>query len=350
MVEHLEGPEDEADDEQGQALYEHLRLVCDKGQDLLRIDKFLMNRIENATRTKVQAALEAGNIRVNDGLVKSSYRVKPFDVITVLFARPPRDKEILPEPIPLNIVYEDDDVVVVNKPAGLVVHPGHGNYSGTLINGLMHHFQHLPHFQEKHPRPGLVHRIDKDTTGLILLAKTEFSLSFLARQFFDRTVFRRYQALVWGELAEDSGTIVGNLGRNPRDRMQMTVFPEGDQGKPAITHFRVLERFRYLTLVECRLETGRTHQIRAHFKYLGHPLFGDVLYGGNRVLKGQPTGSYRQFVENCLEILPRQALHAKSLGFVHPTKREAMSFDSELPSDMVEVMSRWRKMATGWGN
>ncbi len=329
-------------EEQEQDLFEHFRLVVDKGQDLLRIDKFLMNRIENATRTKIQAAAEAGNILVNEKAVKSNYKVKPQDVITIVLAHPPRDKEIKPENIPLSIVYEDEEVVVLNKAAGMVVHPGYGNYSGTMVNALMYHFQHLPLFNANETRPGLVHRLDKDTTGIMVMAKNEIALSKLAKQFFDRTTKRTYNALVWGDFDEDEGTIEGNVGRNLKDRKQMAVFPEGDNGKHAVTHYKVLERFGYVTLVECKLETGRTHQIRVHFKHIGHPLFNDELYGGARVLKGTTFAKYKQFISNCFELLPRQALHAKSLGFVHPTSKKEMYFDSELPSDMKSVLEKWR--------
>lgn len=326
-----------------QDLYEHFRLVVDKGQDLLRIDKFLMNRIENATRTRIQAAADAGNILVNGKATKSSYKVKPGDVITIVLTHPPRDREIKPENIPLNIVYEDDDLVIVNKPPGLVVHPGYGNYSGTLVNGLMYHFQHLPLFKSGEARPGLVHRIDKDTSGIMILGKNEVAMSKLAKQFFDRTTDRKYVAIVWGDVKEDVGTIIGNLGRSPKNRKMMEVFPEGDHGKHAITHYTVLERFGYITMIECKLETGRTHQIRAHMKHIGHPLFNDSLYGGDKILKGTTYSKYRQFIENCFEILPRQALHAKSLGFVHPSTGEKMFFDSEIPTDMTQVLEKWRR-------
>lgn len=317
-----------------QELFEHLKLSADKGQELLRVDKFLMNRVQNATRTKIQAAIEAGNVLVNGRQVKSNYRVKPLDEISVVYAHPPRDKEIIAENIPINIVYEDDNVVVVNKHAGIVVHPGYGNYSGTLVNALMFHFQHLPLFQKKQPRPGLVHRLDKDTSGIMVLAKDEYAMAFLAKQFYDRTTERTYNAIVWGDVKDDQGTITGNLGRSPKDRMQMTVFEDGSSGKHAVTHYKVLKRWKYLTMVECKLETGRTHQIRAHFRWIGHPLFNDELYGGSKVLKGQSTGTYKRFIENCFEICTRHALHAKTLGFVHPKSLEKLQFDSEIPSDM----------------
>lgn len=324
-----------------QEFFEHLKITADKGQELLRIDKFLMNRVQNATRTKVQSAIEAGNVMVNNKtIIKSNYRVKPFDEITIVYTHPPRLKEILAENIPINIVYEDDEIVIVNKHAGLVVHPGHGNYSGTLINALMYHFQHLPLFQQKQPRPGLVHRLDKDTSGIMILAKNEYAMAFMAKQFFDRTTERQYVAIVWGDLKADEGTIIGNLGRNPKDRMQMTVFDDEEQGKHAITHYRVLKRWNYLTMVACKLETGRTHQIRAHFKHIGHPLFNDALYGGSHILKGQNTGTYKHFIQNCFETCNRQALHAKSLGFTHPETKEKMFFDSELPDDMKNLVKK----------
>ena len=322
-------------------LFEHLKITADRGQELLRIDKFLMNRVQNATRTKIQAAIEAGNVVVNDQAIsKSNYRVKPFDEISIVYTHPPRLKEIIAEDIPLNIVYEDEDIVIVNKHAGLVVHPGHGNYSGTLINALMYHFQHLPLFQDKQPRPGLVHRLDKDTSGIMVLAKTEFAMAFLAKQFFDRTTERQYTAIVWGDLKADEGTIVGNLGRNPKDRMQMTVFEDEEQGKHAITHYKVLKRWHFLTMVACKLETGRTHQIRAHFKHIGHPLFNDELYGGSQILKGKNTGTYKHFMQNCFETCNRQALHAKSLGFIHPKTKQTVFFDSELPDDMKALIEK----------
>lgn len=322
--------------------YEHLRVVVDAGQNLLRVDKFLTNRIENATRNKIQEAADNGHIMVNGVAVKSSYRVKPKDVITLELAYPPREIEIIPQDIPLNIVYEDDELLVINKEPGMVVHPGHGNYSGTLVNALAWHLKDNILFQKGDPRPGLVHRIDKDTSGLLVVAKTEFAKVKLAKQFFDKSSSRTYQALVWGNLAEDSGTVVGNIGRSLKDRKQMTVFPDGDYGKHAVTHYRVLERLGYVNLIECKLETGRTHQIRAHMKYLGHTLFNDERYGGNDVLKGTTFAKYKQFVMNCFKVCPRQALHAKTLGFVHPTTKEFLSFDTELPNDMVQVIDRWR--------
>ena len=337
----------EQDNEQDE-LFEHFRLEVTKGQVLIRIDKFLVNRIENVTRTKIQNAADAGNILVNGKPVKSNYRIKPLDVITIVMAHPPREKELIPENIPINIVYEDDEVVLLNKAPGMVVHPGFGNYSGTLLNALLYHFKNLPPHQGKKSehdelRPGLVHRIDKNTSGIVILAKSEYSLAHLAKQFFDKTTKRTYVALVWGDVKSDSGTIIGHVGRDLKDRKRMAVFPDGSHGKHAVTHYKVLERFGYVTLVECKLETGRTHQIRVHFKHLGHPLFNDDTYGGDKILKGTTFTKYKQFVENCFEIIPRHALHAKSLGFVHPITKKEMFFDSELPADMIQVIEKWRK-------
>ena len=336
----------EIESEDEKELFEHYKLIVEKGQALLRIDKYLMTRIENATRTKIQASIDAGNLRVNNNFVKSNYRVKPFDELVLLLAFPPRDKELLAENIPLDIVYEDEEIVVVNKAPGMVVHPGFGNYSGTLVNALMYHFQHLPMFNVKNPRPGLVHRIDKDTSGTLLLAKNEVSLAKLAKQFFDRTTNRKYVALVWGDLPDDTGRIEGYIGRHIKDRMQFDCFDDETKGKWAATNYTVIERFRYVTLVECKLETGRTHQIRVHFKHIGHPLFNDHLYGGDKVLRGTTFAKYKQFVQNCFDLLPRQALHAKSLGFVHPTTGKDMFFDSELPQDIQSVIEKWRTYST----
>ena len=325
-------------------LFEHYSFVASKGQDPLRVDKFLMNFIENATRNKIQQAAKAGHIWVNGKAVKQNYRVKPDDEVKVLFEHPPYEFLLVPENIPLNIVYEDDDLLVVNKPAGMVVHPGHGNYSGTLVNALAFHFEQLP--VNSNNRPGLVHRIDKDTSGLLVVAKTEQAMTHLAQQFFDKTSEREYIALVWGHVAEDSGTIAGHIGRNPKNRLQMQVFPEGDQGKHAITHFKVLERMHYVTLVSCRLETGRTHQIRAHMKHIGHTLFNDARYGGDKILKGTTFTKYKQFVENAFKILPRQALHARTLGFTHPRTGKHMAFEAELPQDMAACIEKWRQYAS----
>ncbi len=324
-------------------LFEHHRFVSPKGQSLLRVDKFLMQLIENATRNKIQKAAEDGNIWVNDIPVKSNYRVKPFDVVRVMLTHPPFENHIIPENIPLDIVYEDDALLVINKPAGLVVHPGHGNYTGTLVNALAYHFDNLP--MNSSERPGLVHRIDKNTTGLLVIAKTEAAMTHLAKQFEDKSTEREYIALVWGNVKEDEGTIIGNIARHPKDRMQMAVFPEGDHGKHAVTHYKVLERFGYVTLVSCQLETGRTHQIRVHMKYIGHTLFNDARYGGDLILKGTTFTKYKQFIDNCFKTLPRQALHAKTLGFEHPVTKEYMRFDTELPQDMQECIEKWRNYA-----
>lgn len=335
-----QGPEDE--------LYEHHRFTVDKGQEILRIDKFLFHKLEKTSRNRIQKAAEAGSILVNGKAVKSNYRVKPGDVISIVFAHPPHEFTLVPENIPLNIVYEDDDVIVLNKPPGLVVHPGHGNYSGTLVNGLLYHLQRLPKSQspyagpEDDQRPGLVHRIDKETSGLMIIAKNEYSMAFLARQFFERTIERRYVALVWGDVKEETGRIEGHIGRDKRDRKAMAVYPEGDMGKPAATNYTVLERLGYVTLVECKLETGRTHQIRVHMKYIGHPLFNDDRYGGDKVVKGVDTPKYRQFVDNCFQLIPGQALHARSLGFIHPATKEYMYFDSELPAGFSALLEKWR--------
>ena len=331
------------DDFQEESLHEHFSFTADKGQEPLRVDKYLMNRIENATRNKIQNAAKAGSIFVNDIAVKSNYKVKGGDVVRVLFGHPPHENLLVPEDIPIEIVYEDDTVVVINKEAGMVVHPGHGNYSGTLINALLFHFDNLPNNADE--RPGLVHRIDKDTSGLLVIAKTEQALTHLSKQFFDKSSERKYLALVWGNPKEDNGTIEGHIGRHPKNRLQMMVFPEGEAGKPAITHYKVLERFGYVTLLECQLETGRTHQIRAHMKHIGHTLFNDERYGGNAILKGTHFSKYKQFVENCFKLIPRQALHAKTLGFEHPKTGEWMQFDSEIPQDLVKTLGKWRNYA-----
>lgn len=329
--------EDENDD-----LYEHFSMVADKGQEPLRIDKYLMNFVENATRNKIQNAAKAGNILVNNETVKPNYRVKPFDEISIVLAHPPRENQIIPENIPLNIVYEDEELIVINKPAGMVVHPGHGNYSGTLVNALTYYLQAKGSYNEDLDRVGLVHRIDKDTSGLLVVAKTEYSMNHLAKQFFNKTTTRKYNALVWGNVAEDQGTIRGYINRDPKDRMQMKIFPDEEQGKLSITHYKVLERYRYVTWLESTLETGRTHQIRASFKSIGHILFNDERYGGDKVLKGTTNSKYKQFVENTFKILPRQALHARTLGFVHPTKNVFMEFEAPLPEDMQNALDKWQ--------
>jgi 23S rRNA pseudouridine1911/1915/1917 synthase len=328
-----------------QDLYEHLRVVVDKGQSLLRIDKFLMYKVENASRSRIQNAIESGSVLVNDKPIKASYKVKPADVISVVMPHPPRDTEVYPENIPLDIVYEDDDVLMINKPAGMVVHPGYNNYTGTLVNGLVYHFQHLPQLPGNDGRPGLVHRIDKDTSGLLLISKNEKSMAYLAKQFFDHSIARKYNALVWGDLKED-GTVTGYIGRSVRDRKVMDIYDDEEKGKWSVTHYKVLERFGYVTLIECQLETGRTHQIRAHMQHIGHPLFNDATYGGDKILKGTVFSKYRQFIENCFEIIPRQALHARSLGFVHPTTKEFIHFESELPADFSAVLEKWRNYVT----
>lgn len=333
-------PEEDFDVEENE-LFEHFRLTVDPGQSAMRIDKFLANRLDNASRSRLQAAADAGNILVNTEPVKSSYKVKPLDDIQILLDFPRRELKIIPEDIPLDIVYEDDQLIVVNKPAGLVVHPGHGNYSGTLVNALAYYFRDLPLFNSEDPRPGLIHRIDKDTSGLLVVAKTELAKSKLGKQFFDKSTERRYQALVWGSVKEDEGTVEGNIGRSLKNRQVFTVFPEADFGKPAITHYKALRRIGYVTLVECRLETGRTHQIRVHMKHINHTIFNDSNYGGDRILRGTTFSKYRQFVQNCFKILPRQALHAKTLGFLHPLTNEKMTFDSELPEDMAQAIEKW---------
>ena len=324
-------------------LHEHFRFVADKGQSPLRVDKYLMNKVENATRNKIQKSAKDGNIYVNDAVVKQNYKVKPGDVVTVLFEHPPYEQLLTPEDLPIDIVYEDDDVLVVNKAAGMVVHPGHGNYSGTLINALVYHFDNLPNNSSN--RPGLVHRIDKDTSGLLVVAKSEKAMTNLSKQFFKKTTEREYIALVWGNVVADEGTIEGNIGRHPKNRLQNTVFEGEDadeKGKPAVTHFKVLERLGYVTFVSCRLETGRTHQIRVHMKYIGHTLFNDERYGGEKMLKGTTFTKYKQFVDNCFKVLPRQALHARTLGFKHPMTGEFLKFEAPIPEDIEACLDKWR--------
>ena len=330
-----------------QELFEHYRIEVDPGQKPLRIDKFLVNRIENASRSKIQSAADAENILVNQKPVKSNYKVKSNDIISIVMAYPPREIELIPENIPLNIVYEDDQLVIVNKEPGMVVHPSYGHYSGTLVNAMMYHLKDLPLYNTGDKRPGLVHRIDKNSSGLLVLAKTEQALNKLAKQFFDKTTERRYYALVWGTFKEKEGTITGHIGRNIKNRKVMHVFPDGSQGKHAVTHYKVLEELGYITLIECKLETGRTHQIRVHFQYIGHPLFNDFEYGGDQILKGTTFTKYKQFVQNCFNILPRQALHAKTLGFTHPSTGEFMRFESELPDDMTQVIEKWKRYLSG---
>ena len=331
----------ESNEEESQGLFEHFSIKVDRGQEPLRIDKFLINFRQNSTRNKISQTCRAGNVMVNGTAVKQNYRVKPGDQISVLLTKPPRENLIIPQDIPINIVYEDDDVVVVDKVAGMVVHPGHGNYDGTLINALAFHFEKNGQKSDL-DRVGLVHRIDKDTSGLLVVAKTEYALSFLAKQFFDRETKRLYWAFVWGNVSEDEGTIEGNIGRHLKNRMQMAVFPDGSLGKHAVSHYKVLERLRYITWVECKLETGRTHQIRAHFKHIGHTLFNDERYEGNTILKGVNMPKYKHFIKNVFEILPRHALHAHTLGFVHPTTKQEMYFESPMPTDMAEALDKWR--------
>jgi 23S rRNA pseudouridine1911/1915/1917 synthase len=323
-------------------LFEHYRFNVDKGQGLLRIDKYLYNKLENISRTRIQNAARAGNILVNNVSVKSNYKVKPGNIISIVLPHPPREVEIIPEDIPIQIIHEDEEIIVINKDPGMVVHPGHGNYTGTLVNALSYHLKDLPLFKSGEIRPGLVHRIDKDTSGIIVIAKTEIALNRLAKQFFDHTVDRTYQALVWGNLDPDEGKISGYIGRSRRDRMKMQVFSDEEYGKNAVTHYKVIEKLGYVNLVECKLETGRTHQIRVHMEHIGHPVFNDERYGGNKILKGTTFSKYKQFVKNCFKILPRQALHAKSLGFEHPASGKHMFFDSELPDDMQAVINKWR--------
>ena len=329
--------------EENQDLYEHHRIVADKGQGLLRIDKFLMVRLENASRNKIQQAAHAGNILVNDKPVKPNYRVKPFDVISVVLSHPPREIEIIAENIPLDILFEDSDVILVNKKAGMVVHPAYGNYTGTLVNALAYHLQNVSPDREPDRLPFLVHRIDKDTSGVMVVCKNELAQARLANQFFLHSIDRHYMALVWGDLKDDEGTITGNIGRSTRDRKVFTVYPDSSQGRHAVTHYRVVERLGYVTLVDCKLETGRTHQIRVHFQHIRHPLFGDETYGGNVIVKGTTFTKYKQFVTNCFEILPRQALHARSLAFTHPSSGQWVEFSTEPPEDLRVVLEKWRK-------
>ncbi len=328
-------------------MFEHHNIVADKGQAVIRVDKFLTDKLANSTRNKIQQAAADGNIMVNGVVVKTNYKVKPEDEISIQLPYPPRETEILPENIPLDIVYEDDTLLVINKPSEMVVHPGYGNWDGTLVNALIYHFQNLPEAAGNEGRPGLVHRLDKNTTGIMVIAKTEHALTHLSKQFFDRTSDRRYQALVWGDLKEDEGKIEGNIWRSHKNRKIMDVFPEGDIGKTAVTNYKVLKRYGYVTLVEYKLDTGRTHQIRIHSKYIGHPLFNDPEYGGDRVLKGTTFTKYKQFVENCFKKLPRQALHAKTLAFTHPKTGEWMEFNSELPEDMQQVLEKWERYLMG---
>lgn len=347
----LKAAAENTDEQNDDTYYENYNYTVDIGQSAIRIDKFLQLRMDKkASRNKIQNAIKAGAVLVNNKLIKVNYKVKPLDKIEVVMPKSKQAQNLIPEPLPLNIVYEDDAVMVINKEAGMVVHPGCGNYSGTLVHGLLHHFGQLPVnksgsgvSEEAANRPGLVHRIDKNTSGLMVVAKTEYAMTHLAKQFFNHTVLRRYQALVWGDFDENEGTITGHIARNKRNRKIMDVYPEGDYGKHAVTHYKVLERMGYVSLVECRLETGRTHQIRVHFKYIKHPLFNDQEYGGNRIVKGTVYSKYKQFVDNAFKLLQRQALHAKILGFVHPNTGENLYFESELPSDMAQCVDKWRK-------
>jgi 23S rRNA pseudouridine1911/1915/1917 synthase len=336
---------EETDDElRGSAdLFEHFRFVADPGQKFLRIDRFLVNRIENVSRNRIQNAAVAGNILVNDNPVKPSYKVRPGDVITIVMTYPPRETELVPEDIPVDVVYEDDQVIVVNKHAGMVVHPGHGNYTGTLVNALAWRFRDMPLFKTGELRPGLVHRIDKNTSGLMVVGKTELAMNRLAKQFFDRTTRREYLAIAWGVPEPEAGRIEGHIGRHLKDRMRMDVFPGGKSGKPAVTRYRVIEKLGYISLIECNLETGRTHQIRVHLEHIGHPLFNDERYGGDRILRGTTFTRYRQFVMNCFKILPRHALHARSLGFIHPQTGKELHFEAPVPEDMQDLLEKWRK-------
>ena len=337
--------ENDSIQEEEQELYEHHRFIVDKGQGLLRIDKFLISRLENVSRSKIQKAADAGNILVNDIVVKSSYKVKPDDVITVMMSQPVREFKLIAEDIPLDILYEDNDIIAINKPPGMVVHPAYGNYNGTLVNALLYHFQQNEENSGEISTPFLVHRIDKDTSGVLLVAKNEDAQMKMGKQFFHHTIERKYQALVWGDVKEDKGTVVGNIGRSLKNRKVFSVFPNGEYGKDAITHYRVIERFGYVTLIECQLETGRTHQIRVHMKYIRHTLFNDENYGGNEILKGTTFTKYKQFVSNCFKICPRQALHARSLRFEHPITGEEMFFEQPLPDDFSGLIEKWRNYA-----
>ena len=338
-------------DDEEQQLYEHFRVVVDKGQDPVRIDKFLFEHLQHSSRNRIQKAAEAGFIHVNDRPVKSNYKVRPDDVVTLMLDRPRHDTTIEPEDIPLDVVYEDDDVMVINKPAGLVVLPGVGNFHGTLVNAIAWHLRNLPSYDPNDPEVGLVHRIDKDTSGLLVIAKTAEAKTNLGVQFFNKTTHRSYNALVWGNFVEDEGRIEGNIARDPKDRLRMAVFPpDSEIGKPAVTHYRVIERFGYVTLVECILETGRTHQIRAHMKHIGHPMFADERYGGMEIIRGNRSSTYKAFIQNCFKVCGRQALHARTLGFVHPKTRKQMDFTSELPEDLQKLIERWRVYMKGTTN
>ena len=336
-------------EDEEQQLYEHFRIEVDRGQEALRIDKFLFEHMQHSSRNRIQKAADAGFVHVNDRPVKSNYKVRPGDVITLMLDRPHYDTTITPEDIPLDVVYEDDQLMVINKPAGMVVHPGCGNFSGTLVHAVAWHLRNLPSYDPNDPEVGLVHRIDKDTSGLLVIAKTPDAKTSLGVQFFNKTTHRSYLALVWGNFQEDEGRIEGNIGRDPKDRLRMAVFPsDSDIGKSAVTHWRVVERFGFVTLVECRLETGRTHQIRAHMRFLGHPLFGDERYGGTEIRRGERSSTYKAFINNCFKLCPRQALHAQTLGFNHPKTGEPMNFSSELPADMAALIEKWRGFIRGY--
>ena len=332
--------------EEDDILFEHHRIVADKKQHLIRVDKFLMDRLPNVSRNKLQQAIREGFVKVNDTLVKPNHKVHPADIVTVALPEPPRDTEVVPEDIALDIVFEDEDLLIVNKPAGMVVHPAYNNWSGTLVNALAYHFQNLPEMKNNRGRPGLVHRIDKDTSGLLVIAKTERAMTSLAKQFYDHSIERTYIAMVWGEPEPAKGTINVHLGRSPKDRRVTVAFPDGDIGRHAITHYEVIKSLRYVSLVKCTLETGRTHQIRAHMRYLGHPIFNDVMYGGDKILKGTQFSKFKTFVDNCFKLLPRQALHAMSLGFIHPVTKSYISFESPLPEDMQKVIEKWEHYVT----
>lgn len=347
MTDYIQDTIEELDDEE-QQLYEHFRFVVDKGQDHVRVDKYMFEKMQHSSRNRIQKAAEAGFVHVNDKPVKSNYKVRPNDIITLMLDQPRHDSTIEAEDIPLDVVYEDEELMVINKPAGLVVHPGAGNFHGTLINAVAWHLKNLPSFDPNDPEVGLVHRIDKDTTGLLVIAKTPEAKTKLGVQFFNKTTHRSYNALVWGNFTEEEGKIEGNITRDPKDRLRMTVCsPSSGIGKPAVTHYRVLERFGYVTLVECILETGRTHQIRVHMKHIGHPLFGDERYGGTEILRGNRSTTYKAFIQNCFKICPRQALHAKTLGFLHPKTGNQMDFTSELPLDMKQLIDKWRIYISG---
>lgn len=334
--------EDELVEDQNSELFEHYRFVADKGQGMIRVDKYLAMHIVGVSRNRIQQAAEADCILVNNTPVKSNYRIKPLDIISVVMNRPPRELEIIPEDIPLDVVYEDEDLMVINKPPGLVVHPGFGNYQGTMVNAIAYRLKDTPEYDSKDPRLGIVHRIDKDTSGLILVAKNAYAKTHLSAQFFNKTTKRQYIALVWGNISDDEGRIEANIGRSLKNRMLMTVFPEADYGKHAVTQYKVLERLGYVTLIQCRLETGRTHQIRVHMKHIGYTLFNDERYGGNEILKGTNFAKYKQFVQNCFNICPRQALHAQTLGFVHPRTGQELMFEAPLPDDMAQLVEKWR--------